>query len=399
MTGMKTIIELYDERPLENVLGTEAFRPETTVFLCPDNIARDRKLHRKLEEYFRRRGVDAKLVFRASSLLDTDQVVRAIGKIASEFPECALDISGGTDAALFAGGIYCAGAEMPVYTYSRRRNTFFEISRAPFARDKKCEIQLSVEDCILMAGGSVRQGRVDNAILGGYMDIIDPMFEMFLDFRRDWVKIVTYIQSVSQPDKDGEVSLEAKGDYTVPGPHGRRISANTPALYRMQTIDLIHDLSIEEDERVRFTFRDKQVRTWLRDIGSVLELYVYKACIDTGAYNDVRTSVVVDWEGENKPDAVTNEIDVMASRDVMPLFISCKTSDVKTDALNELAILRDRFGGQTARAAVVTAEIGHMPMRNRAAELNIDVIDLSDLKAGAIRDRLRAFAASRYDIR
>ena len=31
---MKTLIELYDERPLENVLSTEVFSPERTVFIC-----------------------------------------------------------------------------------------------------------------------------------------------------------------------------------------------------------------------------------------------------------------------------------------------------------------------------------------------------------------------------
>ena len=30
---MKTLIELYDERPLENVLSTEVFSPERTVFI------------------------------------------------------------------------------------------------------------------------------------------------------------------------------------------------------------------------------------------------------------------------------------------------------------------------------------------------------------------------------
>lgn len=50
----------------------------------------------------------------------------------------------------------------------------------------------------------------------------------------------------------------------------------------------------------------------------------------------------------------------------MPFFISCKTCDVKTDALNELAVLRDRFGGQTARAAIGAAERGNARMRNRA---------------------------------
>ena len=36
---METLIELYDERPLENVLGVEMFRPERVVYVCPDRIA------------------------------------------------------------------------------------------------------------------------------------------------------------------------------------------------------------------------------------------------------------------------------------------------------------------------------------------------------------------------
>ena len=52
-------------------------------------------------------------------------------------------------------------------------------------------------------------------------------------------------------------------------------------------------------------------------------------------------------------------------------------------------MLRDRFGGQMARAAIVTAERGRAPMRNRASELNIQVIDLDDLRAGRLQKRLR----------
>jgi len=98
----------------------------------------------------------------------------------------------------------------------------------------------------------------------------------------------------------------------------------------------------------------------------------------------------VDWEGDGSQNAVTNELDVMCTRGVTPVFISCKTCDVKTEALNELAILRDRFGGQIARAAIVTAERGGSPMRNRAGELNIAVIDLNDLKNGRLEKRIRA---------
>ena len=144
------------------------------------------------------------------------------------------------------------------------------------------------------------------------------------------------------------------------------------------------------EESVSFRFRDGQIRTWLRDVGSVLELYVYKACLDTGLFQDVRTSAVVDWEGDARGQAVSNELDVMCTRGVTPVFISCKTCDVKTEALNELAILRDRFGGKMARAAIVTAERGGTAMRNRASELGIMVIDLNDLTADRIDKRLKS---------
>ena len=66
-----------------------------------------------------------------------------------------------------------------------------------------------------------------------------------------------------------------------------------------------------------------------------------------------------------------------------------------TEALNELAILRDRFGGKVAKAAIVTAERGGAAMRNRASELNIAVIDLNDLTVGRTGKRLQALMRQR----
>ena len=87
--------------------------------------------------------------------------------------------------------------------------------------------------------------------------------------------------------------------------------------------------------------------------------------------------------------SVSNEIDVMATRGVIPLFLSCKTSDVKTEALNELAILRDRFGGKGAKAAIVTTEPCNAAARHRAAQLGIAVIDLEELKNEQMAHRLK----------
>ena len=112
-----------------------------------------------------------------------------------------------------------------------------------------------------------------------------------------------------------------------------------------------------------------------------------------GCFDDVVLSAVVNWRAGEKRDAVTNEIDVMAVRGVQPVFISCKTCEIKTEALNELAILRDRFGGKGSRAVIVTSAPGarsRAVMRQRAAELSIEVIEWNDLALDQLIPRLRA---------
>lgn len=385
---METLIELYDERPLENVLGAEMFRPKRVVYICPESAARDQALQKKMRAYFGCRGQRVELVFFKADVYDAGAVLALLRSIVERFPDCAVDITGGTDAVLFAAGMLSAETEIPVFTYSRKKNCFYNIKNADFADGRPCDLRYRVEDFFRMAGGSVREGRVDNAILSRYMQDFDPFFRVYLDNRRHWTKIVTYIQRVSPGGQDGSYSLLASGARVVKGERGSRIEAPERALSALADIGFISELRVE-DERVSFRFRDAQIRAWLRDVGSVLELYVYKACLDSGLFQEVRTSAVVDWEGDHRSNAVSNEVDVMCTRGVTPIFISCKTCEVKTEALNELAILRDRFGGRIARAAIVTAEKGGAAMRNRASELGILVIDLNDLTAGRIGARLK----------
>lgn len=386
---MKTLIELYDERPLENVLSTEVFRPERTVFICSRDVADDKKLKKRLRAYLAHRGVETELIFTRAGMYSAPDIIERLRQIIAEYDDCALDVSGGTDDALFAAGCVSAESGLSVFTYSRKKNSFFNIMNAPFAKDLPCTVNYSVEDSIVMAGGLLREGRVDNAVLSRYTDKIEDFFNVYMRNRRDWTKAVEYIQEISRPSKDGRIPLSVSGSYIQKGSRGIRIPAPEKILREYEEIGFIKNLVIEREENVSFVFADNRIRTWMRDIGSVLELYTYKQCIDTGFFTDVVTSAVVDWEGENEKDAVTNEIDVMATCGVNQIFISCKTCEVKTEALNELAILRDRFGSGMSGAAIVTTKNGGAAMRRRAHELDINVIDLSDIISGRMPERLK----------
>ena len=386
---MNTLIELYDERANENILAPDMFRPQRIVYLCPREIAQDRHRQEKIRDFFHRRGWEPELVFLESSLYKADRILRQLLTISEKYPDCALDVTGGSEAALFAAGMFACQTGVPAFTYSRKQNRFYDISGAPFADNLPCDLTYSIEEFFLMAGGTLLPGRVNNTILEQYLDDFDPFFACFLRFRRNWTNIISYIQRVS-PAEYGQVPpLSIQGNYTVKGEHGRKTSANQDALQELARIGFIKDLTIVPDESVSFRFRDANIRAWLRDVGSVLELYVYKACLDTGIFNDVISSAVVRWDDVLGHGSVSNEIDVMAAKGVIPLFLSCKATDIKTEALNELAILRDRFGGKGAKAAIVTTEPCNAAARHRAAQLGIAVIDLEELRSGQLVHRLK----------
>ena len=386
---MNTLIELYDERAIENILAADMFRPQRIVYLCPGKIAQSRHWQETLRKFFLHRGWEPKLTFLDSSMFKADHILRQLLSISEQYPDCALDVTGGSDAALFAAGMFTAQTGVPAFTYSRKKNRFYDIFDASFADNVPCHLSYSVEDFFLMAGGALLPGRVDNAILERYLGDIDPFFSCFMRFRREWANIITYIQRVSPTEYGQSPSLSIHGSYTVKREHGGKISANEDALQEFERIGFIHALSIIPGKSVSFRFRDRNTRVWLRDVGSVLELYVYKACLETNIFGDVISSAVVRWDDVLGHGSVTNEIDVIATRGVIPLFISCKVSDIKTEALNELAILRDRFGGKGAKAVIVSTSRCNAATRHRAAQLGIAVIDLEELKHGQLGHRLK----------
>ena len=384
---MKTLIELYDERPLDNVLATEMFHPEETVFICPREAAQDKALRASLRRYFKLRGCKVKLTFTPVSLLDAAKTEQVLRKVIAEHEDCAIDISGGTDAALFAAGAV-SGDEIPVFTYSRGKNAFFEIRNAPFANNLPCTVRLDARACLLMAGGELMPGREDNQALRSRLSQIDRLFAVYSRYRRIWNDQIAYIQRISRaddPDLCAEGSLRGKAN-------NRTVTVDTGLFRDLAEEGLIHDLRMDS-QRLAFRFADDTVRFWLRDMGSALELQVFRAGLAAGCFDDVILSAVVNWRGtDNMSQAVTNEIDVMCVRGVMPFFISCKTCEIKTEALNELAILRDRFGGKGSRAAIVTsagATRSRRVMLKRAAELNIEVIEWEDIGLEKLTAKLK----------
>ena len=223
--NVQTLIELYDERPLENVLGVEVCRPERTIYVCAEGEAARRRIRKQLKAYFAHRGIRTKLSLVHADIYDTEKLVDQFRKLLKQYPKSVMDITGGTDAVLFAAGLACGETDTPVITYSRRMNRFYNIRHADFAEELDCGITFSVEDTFLMAGGTMRKGRVDNEILSRYLPIMDPFFTLYLKYRPGWDRIVGWIQRASAADREGNYTLQAESAWRVKGEHGAQLDA------------------------------------------------------------------------------------------------------------------------------------------------------------------------------
>ena len=383
---MRTLIELYDTSPIRNVLSTVMFRPQEMILVCPPEIAEDPNQRRSLRDFFMYLDCPVKLTLIPVTLLDAGKTERVLREVLESHQDCAIDIAGGTDAALFAAGV--VSGETPVFTYSTRKNTFFEIKNAPFARSLPNNVHLDVRSCLMMAGGTLHPGRAENDGLAERTEQIDRLFNVYSDFRPQWNRQINYIQKISSSEPG---ILEANGQLTEKAGN-KKVDADIEFFKALEQAGLILDLQCTDD-RVSFRFPDETVRFWLRDIGAVLELQVFRACHAAGCFDDVVLSAVVNWQsGRIHRDSVINEIDVMAVQGIQPVFISCKTCEVHTDALNELAILRDRFGGKFARAILVTSGMTgktREPVRMRADKLGIELVEWEDVNLESLTSRLR----------
>lgn len=383
---MRTLIELYDTSPIRNVLATVMFRPQEMILICPPEVAEDPNQKRSLRDFFAYLNCPVKLTLIPVTLLDAGKTERVLREVLESHQDCAIDISGGTDAALFAAGV--ASGDTPVFTYSTRKDTFFEIKNAPFARSLPNTVHLDVRSCLMMAGGTLLPGREDNAGLAEMSDRIDRLFRVYSAFRPLWNRQISYIQKISSAEPG---VLEAGGQLREKAGN-KNVDADGEFFGALEEAGLILNLQYT-DESVSFRFPDERVRFWLRDVGAVLELQVFRACRAAGCFDDVVLSAVVNWQsGKINRDSVTNEIDVMAVQGIQPVFISCKTSEVHTDALNELAILRDRFGGKFARAILVTSGVTgktREPVRRRADKLGIELVEWEDMSLESLINRLR----------
>ncbi len=385
----KTIIEFYDDEPIFNVLAAAQFKPTRVVFLGTNKLD-NRLFKNNIKNCFKHLGISVKCDFYVTDMMNFDSVISELRTILENFDDCAVDITGGSEVALVATGMLSREYRLPLFCFDRYSGTYRNIHNCPAADGVCATPDFSVDAMLAMTGAVMKShGHLSVDVLDSDTEAdIFKIWSVYKTQYKSWHKLVGYLQQVSK-QLEGDV-LHVSAPTVVYGAE-HLSSVNGTIMEKLSDSGMILNYS-NDGKRVHFDYKNTLIKSCLCDAGICLELYVFAAALRAGIYNDVRISVVIDWDGVlNDRINTINEIDVLIMNGFVPLFVSCKSGSPSVAALNEIKTLANKFGGVNARAVLVTmSDVRERDkyLAKRAEDMGVEIIDRADLTQNRLSKRL-----------
>jgi hypothetical protein len=386
--AVRVLVELLDKDPIENVLGACIFQPELAVFLCDKNdqfLAKENAVYR----IFKRRKLGTKLRFYYFDAASPAEIRNVLAAVVRDYPGCVFDYSGGKDLVLLQAGAYCIPLGVPGYYVDVPTGRFVDVQHCGHLAAKFAIPAFSAEDVFAISGATILgSGHFDKGEeqSEGFEETILAIWKIVQRNPKAWGEFVAYIQAVSS----GSSMQVLQGA----GPKQMK-SGRYPARFNAAIFEQLYKLGVfthynESEKQVQFAFKSSLYKKCLLNQGIWLELFCYVSARCSSLFDDVRTSVLIDWAGKPTPKGgagmtTKNEVDVVLVKGIVPVFVSCKMSAPSPLALSEIKLLSAKFGGSMARTVTLTGDaLGdeNKALKTRAADLDILLLDRNDLQDG-----------------
>ena len=420
---MVVVFEFLSREPIENVITAMNFQVDRLVFFGNHEDIISQK--EKTEKFLRKYCAVESIVFLPLSGSNLQSVLQTMRKeIDLELSKNAklfFDITGGESLMLVAFGMLSREYETPMHMYDIYKGKLLELNaeslhcneakeehfnidkqddevnayepNVEFLNDKqhkgissiatKRYVPMSLDKLIEMHGGVI------NYKLQKYIkDVPDEESrEDILKIRKvmklhseHWNPFSEFLRENMNPDEEGRVYRKESTVLKALADSSNKLKSAHKFYQIMEDLaraGAILDLKYSEG-KYQFRFKNKAIKGYLWDGGSILELYTYLQ--EKGHSDECRVGVHLDWDGVLEGPAgidVLNEIDVLSLQGYIPSFISCKSGKLSPQqclhALYELDTVAHRFGGKYAKKRlVVTAEMNEV-YQERALEMGIEL--------------------------
>lgn len=390
-----TIVEFFDIASLENICSALLCQPDKVIMIGHDSG----RLKHTIDLYtdiVRSKNINTEFSFAAVSKNNLNSIVNKLEEIVAENPsDCIFDLTGGDDLYLVAVGIIMEKYRGRVQCH---RFNFMNDKLSDCDADGKVlkakSFELSVADNIAIYDGKIltdgEHYTYDWDFNDDFLKDIGRMWTICAKKPGLWNLQIGAIGAICDTfimPSDLEVLFYQDDAEEALRQNHVKYACIPWFLGELQKKGLISALDI--GEKVYFKFKNDQVKKCLTIAGQALELQVAKTLRlakdkdGSPLYNDVKVGSVINWGYKDDNDSTINEIDVIAMKGVIPIFISCKNGFFDSNELYKLNSVADKFGNKYAKKILICTELDKLGsaaeyLVARMDDMNIRCIDNVD---------------------
>ena len=401
-----TIVEFYDKASIENIVGALLCQPAKVVFVCDKH----KELERAINLYrgiLDRNNVASELAYRTVNRNNLQEIIDTLAAIVEEHDDCVFDLTGGEDLYLVA-----VGAIMERYkgrVQCHRFNLKSDMLNDCDADGNVCSsrsFDISIRDNIAIYGGQIVTDEKCEIYTypwdfnEEFLRDIDAMWDICRNNTRLWNAQIGTLGAVCEAFANEDpmhLCFDKKQASPVLREMGIKLVCAPWILNELNKHGLISSLVM--GDTVSLVFKNEQVKRCLTVSGQILELAVASKMIGLRdkeglpLYHDVRVGVVIDWDRPEAADLyrTVNEIDVMAMRGSIPVFISCKNGFFDVNELYKLNTVAGRFGHKYAKKVLVSTELDKLGQRGEYIRARME-----DMKIRSV-ENVDAISSSEFE--
>ena len=354
------LISQVDEHNESNILATKEFNPEM-VYLIKDKLYQDKA--DTLKMYYEKNFKNVKLEF-----LDIEEGnKKALQKIIDNVKEknIIVNLTGGKRINSLILLDLCIKEKLTAVYIDIKKQIMYEFKDNIEIYEKTFE-DLEIDDIVKASGGKIVE---DSSELCNKKDLI-YFAEQISNNLGLWHKYKQQLYESSIFEHD---SNEPQRIYIhIQTLEKEEINVLDKILSKLKEMNEISYR--KEKDKITVNFNNGYIKAFIFKSGTWLEIEINKLINSIEEVDEAKNGVMFLWDDENQ--AVRNELDVVAVKDSVPIFISCKDSDKYNEmALNELNVYAEKFGGENSyKILVATKEPIKSPVRTRAKEMDIHLI-------------------------
>lgn len=407
-----TLIEFYDQNDIENICACLTYKPER-MYLIGHNSQKLDLVKPRYQSILAGWNIHVDIQCKPIRRTSLRNALELLEQITREHDDCVFGLTGGEDLYLTAVGILKGQhpeRNIRLHHFNIDEGKVLEFSDHYGVEQILYVPDLGVQENVRIYGGDLVVGDVtrdatyDWDITDELRDHVSDMWEICREDPWDWnVQIGVFAEALL-------CGRFQDGGLTVSARISELRKRDCGYCFNRHIIDNLLDAQVltacyEEEGQLVIGFKDLQIRRCLSKAGQILELRVFLSAVDLKekgeyVYADVINGAFIDWDGVQHDERTQgiydteNEIDILLTRGMLPVFISCKNGKVTTDELYKLHSVAQRFGGKYARTVLVATSIPHNAagnqLRQRAADMDIRLIeDVKDMPDEQLNEALK----------